>query len=258
MTIDDQENRPLGIVNQTDEKVHKHFRSHPALGDHKAHLPAWIAGRYVGKPKACSCGGYAGLLAALGPCGVAIVRAHAGLIGKLDVRLGLACQCFDLGKFFLQPLLHRLRVLLVGTPHRPMRAQPQLVQQPADRPETKVNTVFLLNQRCHHSARLQRREIFQVQRVFAGNRVVEPVQCRTAEFTRPATAFSGIQRIPFALPVAGQPPAKRLTRYIQYAGDHLRALTGLHRMNCTLSQIRQLFVGQPSRILLFHAAFLAR
>ena len=189
-------------MDQADEKIDKYFRAYSAFGDHEAHLPPRADGRYEVEPKACPRGGNDGRFTSLSPCCAAvIVRADASLVCKVDIRLGLARQCFDLWKFLLQPLLHRLGVLLVGTPHRPLRAQPQLVQKPADRATAKSNPVFVMNQAHHHGGRPQGKGKLQLQRVLIGDRVVEPTQCGAAKLPRPPTPLAGIQCVPSTLPV---------------------------------------------------------
>lgn len=91
MSINHQENRPLGIVNQADEKIDKYFRTHSALGDHEAHLPLRADGRYEVKSKARPRGGNDWRFAAFRPsCSAMIVRAHTGFITKVDFGLRLA------------------------------------------------------------------------------------------------------------------------------------------------------------------------
>jgi hypothetical protein len=79
---------------------------------------------------------------------------HLGLIAKEDIRLLLTCHAVNLGVCLFEPFLYYVSILLKRAPKRLLRAEAELVEQPAHRCPTETNVEFTPDKFGYHKARL--------------------------------------------------------------------------------------------------------
>ena len=142
MTVDDQKHRPLGSMKQSFDEINKLNSSDPSLNRHKPELPLRAYRRDQVQSKPCPGAADHWGLPFHRPRGTGMmVRAHPRFIPKEYQRLLLTGQPLDPGILFLQPALDFFRLLLVGTPDRPLWGQSHLVQQTTHRSLAQLDAI---------------------------------------------------------------------------------------------------------------------
>lgn len=182
-----------------------------------------------------------------------VVRADAGLIAEVDRRAGLRSLGADGRVGDGLPLPNRLRVLLVGTHHRPLRGHPQSVQHPAHRLLGQRHAEPSVKEVADHPASPQRELETQLPRVFAAKYRIHRPRLLVGELTRPTRDRFRGQRLRPLLLAGFHPGVHRGTAKTQRVRHirHLRAAIEdlAHR---TDPKILERFVIEPSAVILPH------
>lgn len=211
MAIDDQEHfSAVGIGGEPVDEVGEHGRIDGALDQAEAHL----AGRRdrrdhvdaEARPRGLDDRGLAGQRPRRAGM---VVRAHPGLVGKVDPRALRLGAALDLGVDLLLPLIHSLRVLLPGPAQGPLRAQPELAHRPADRDIGHAHAAFAAQQVAHDPSRPQREREPELARIAAADRARQPAQIIGGELRRPSRLRLRPQSFKAAVMIAFKPPIDR-------------------------------------------------
>ena len=253
MTINDQKHRPLGSMKKSFDEINKLNGSYPSLNRHESKFPLSADRRDQVQSKPCPGAADHRGLPFHRPGGTGMmVRAHPRLIPKEYQRLLLTGQPLDPGILFLQPALDFLRLLLVSTPDRTLRGQSHLVQQTTYRSLTEFDAKPLIDKLPNHFGRPKGERELQLQRIFIGYGLVDPLERRAVQFRSPPPTFLGIQRTPTAMSIARQPAIYRYAVDSQSLSNYFRTLSVLHTGHSSLSQFGQCLMIEFSSIRCFH------
>jgi len=253
VTVDDQKHRPLGSLKQSFDEINELNGSYPSLNRHETEFPLGADRRDQVQSKPCpSAADHRGLpFHRPGSTGM-MVRAHPRFIPKEDQRLLLAGHPLDSGILFLQPALDLFRLLLVSTPDRTLWGQSHLVQQTTHRSLTKLDAKPLMDQLPNHFGRPKGERELQLQRIFVGNGLVDPLERQAVQFRSSTPTFLGIQRTPTAMSISRQPAIYRYAVDSQNLSNYFRTLSILYTGHSSLSQFGQRLMIEFPSIRCFH------
>jgi len=253
VAVDDQEHWPGRVVQQSLAEVDEHLGVQRAVvdgepqralrgdrGDHVDRMPGAGGAHYRG-------------VADRRPGGAGVVvRADPGLIGEVDRRprlLGLGPN----GRVDLAlPRLNRGRVLLVGPVQRPLRGQPELVQQPAHTHHRQPHVELAADQLADHLPRPQRERKLQLPRISPDDQRVQPAQLLPGQPRRPPGHRPRPQRVLPTFPVLGHPAVHGAPGHSQCGGDILRMCPGLDLLDRAQPQHLQRLVVQLPAVVIPH------
>ena len=253
MPIDNQKHGPMGSMKKSSDEINKLSGSDPTLDRHETEFSLGADRRDQVQSKPCPSATDHRGLPFQGPGGSGMmVRAYSRLIPKVYQSLSLTGQPLDFGILFLQPSLYLLRFLLVGTPDGTLRRQTQLTQQAAHRSFAQMNPKPLMNKLPNHFCRPKRKSKLQLQRIFAGHRLVNPSQCFAIQFRGSSSPLPGIQSTPTAMSIPGQPTVYRYAIDPQRPRYRFRALSLLYAGHPSLPQLGQRLVIKSSSIHRLH------
>ena len=134
-----------------------------------------------------------------------MIGTHVRRVAKINVSADFPRHGLDARIFLLQPLLNESFVALFRAMKRLLTSDPKLREKPAHRHGAQLYTELVLDQLSHHLARPQREHEFQLQRVLARHRIVNPLHLFAVEFRWAPAQRLGFQPIPAALAIARQP-----------------------------------------------------
>lgn len=201
MTIDDQKYWIFRVVDKSFQKLNEFPSVEPAFNRHKAQFASGTDGRNHIHTEPCPGGFDDGRQPFRGPCRATVkIRAHAGFITKVDLGLGLSGQRF-FWKLALQPLLHKIRILLVGPMQRILRRQTHFLKQSTNRYQTQFNTELILDQVAHHITRPQSKFKLELQGILRGDNIVDLFNLLAIEFLWSTAKRFGLKGLGAAFPV---------------------------------------------------------
>ena len=183
-----------------------------------------------------------------------VVRADPGLVTEVDRRpLGPGLGA-DRRELLVAPALDRLRVGLPGPPQRPLRRQPEGAQQPTHADRRQRHRELAADQLPDHVPGPQREPELQLPRIGPGDQRVEPAHLLPGQLRRSTRHRAGLQRVPAALPVLGQPPVDRAPAHAQRRRDIFGMHPRLDRVHRPQPHRLQGPVVQLPAIVLAHTA----
>jgi len=240
-------------MNQTLKKFYKGIGTYSPLGKHETHQSTRTYRRYQVKPKTSPGARNNRGLTAFSPRRATMkIGTNASLISKIDISFKTTRHCLDFRKLLLEPSFNCFRILLIGSPHRPLGAKPHLVEQPADRTAAQSNIKFFINQSGHHGRCPQGKLKFQLQRILHRNGIVNPAQGTPIQLGGTTSTLFRVQLLPAPLTISCQPSVNRCTRNTHNTRNKFWALSSLNRCHSLLSQLCQPLVIQLSCIMFFH------
>ena len=254
MTIHNQKDRPGASMKKPFNEINKLGGIDPTLHRHESELPLSTDRRNDVQTKPGPGAADDRRFSFLRPSGACVmIRANSRFISKEYQRLLFMRQFLDPGILFLQPFLDSLRFLLISTPNRTLRCQTQLAQQTTHGSLAQLHAKSLMNKLSHHLCRPKRIRKLQLQRILVNHRLVYPLQRFAIQFRLSSASLFGVQGVPAAPTIAGQPTVYRDTVNPQCFCYNLRTLSFLHAAYASLSQFRQRLMIKVSCIHCFHA-----
>jgi len=253
VTIDNQEHRPVRLVQQSFQKLDKYRGCKRSLDGHEARLPlsGYRRDQVETKPSPRRLNNRR--LAPHRPGGAGVmIGPDTGLIPEIDDGPTLLRFRLDRRILLRKPLLNPDRILLKGPPKRLLRTQPKLIQQAANRGFAQPDAEFPLDQLPHHAARPQSKRKLKLPGIVRRYRVIQTLQLGSVELRPSPPPPMGPKGIPTARPVFGQPSENGADTNTQNLGHHRRRLAFLNRRHTTPTQVRQLIPFQFSGICTFH------
>src|SRR3990172_6361674 len=259
MLVYDQKDFALGMANQTSKKYHKNGCIESSLKDHEGQLPPigdrrdHVAAKALARPR-----NHRGLPTPTPASSGLVVGTHSRLVApKNRCALPLGSGT-DRRVFFLHPLAHFHRVLLVSAPDGFLRRKTPAPKISPYRPNRQPYSEFANHQVAHSLASPKRKRHLDLIRTSVGDHPhhrrrlmwLETIDRRAAALARP-------QCIQSTFAVAVHPQVNRLLADSQQA-RHL--CLGLSRQHGTDRTLPQNLLGrrrQRSRIRVIHAWIIA-
>ena len=256
MPVDNQKNHSFGAVKQPFNEFNKQGSSHAAFDGHKAEFSLCAHRGNNVQAETCSGGTYHRGPAFHRPCGTRMmIRAHAGFISKEYLSFKAARHAPNTGILFVKPFLDFFRLLLIGTPHRPLWGQPHLRKHAADRCFAHLYPKSLVDQLPNHSGCPQCKGKFQLQRILHSHCSINPLQGLSIQFGWTTTALASIQRTPAAVTITRHPSIHGHAMYTQRQGHNFRTLSRLNTLDRPFPQFCQCLMIKPPRIICSHARY---
>lgn len=159
---------------------------------------------------------------------------------------------FDLRKHSLFPLLNHIGILLIRTKQRPLAAQAQPAQQPADGCVAELDSKLPVNQNTDHPSCPKRKRKLHLKWVVVNHRPVNPGQLASAELLGPARSNAGFQPVPSPSPVTSKPIVNAGSRKTHGFDDFFGTFSVLNPLNGSNADFFQRLWAELSSILRFH------
>jgi len=239
MPINNQEELPIRALQQALHELQKPGCPHAAPDDHESEFPLGAHGREQVQAEPSPRAAHHRRLALDRPRRARMmIGADARLVSKEDPRAFPPGQAANPRIVFFQPALNFCRLLLIRSPHRALRGQPQLRQQPADRGFAQGHAKALSDHVAHHLGRPQGIGEFQLARIVPRHGPKNPPQRGAIQLRRSSPPLLSIQRTPTPMTVPRQPPIHGRPGDPRGLGDQFGAISLLHARDRTLPDCR--------------------
>src|SRR5512139_3839520 len=254
MPVNDQKHHPFGALKQPLDEVNKLRCAHTAFDGHETEFSLCADRRHNVHAETRPGGTHHGGLSFHRPCGARMmIRAYPGLIAKEYLRLQAARHAPNPGILFVKPSLDFFRLLLIRTPYRFLRGQPQLRQQTAHGCFTHRYAKLPVYQLPNHLRRPQRIRELHLQGILHRHCSINPLQSLSVQFRRSATALTSVQGAPPSMAVLRKPPVDCPSANSKHLRDNLGTSSILHTAYRALPQLRERLMIQPPCIVRSHA-----
>ncbi|MDD2316868.1 MAG: hypothetical protein PHD57_05925 [Desulfobacterales bacterium] len=177
---------------------------------------------------------------------------NPAFILKIEGRPDLLRPLFDLRKHSLFPLLNHIGILLIRTKQRPLAAQAQPAQQPADGCVAELDSKLPVNQNTDHPSSPKRKGKLHLKGIVVNHHPVNPGQLASAELLRTARSDAGFQPVPSPGPVTSKPVVNAGSRKTQGFYDFFGAFPILNPLNGSDADFFHSLWAELSSILCFH------